>query len=192
MSLNQQTIAVFPLPVCLLVGGITELRIFEPRYIRLVKEAAAKQGFVMSLYDSSKPLETSEYGTLVDIIDFRTLDDGLLGIRVQAKKMVNLSEFSLESDGLHKAVMSPREHWSQYDVVDDSSYRLGLLLQQLIEQHEELNSYYPNGDYHNSAWVCARYIELLPLSFSKKQQLIFQQDLKHCLRFLNTLTNDDK
>ncbi|MGB0836244.1 MAG: LON peptidase substrate-binding domain-containing protein [Psychrobium sp.] len=186
MSIQITSIPVFPLPVCILIGGVTELRIFEPRYMRLVSEASSGQGFVISHYDSDKPFTSSDYGTLVHIIDFETLDGGMLGIKVQAQRMVSLSNFSQDDDGLHRANATSMEHWSgqgkaQFDAT------LAEPLENLITNHEELQGYFPTGEYTNLAWVCARYIELLPLSNSKKQQLVFQQDLTQCQAFLKAL-----
>lgn len=191
MSIQITSIPVFPLPVCILIGGVTELRIFEPRYIRLVSEASLGQGFVMGHYDTDKPFTSSDYGTLVQIVDFETLDDGMLGIKVQAQNMVSLSNFSQDDDGLHRADAIGIEHWSgqekaQYDAT------LAGPLENLITNHQELQSYFPAGEYNNLAWVCARYIELLPLSNSKKQQLVFQQDLTQCQAFLKTLVQGER
>ncbi len=69
-------LGLFPLPLFLLPGGITKLRIFEPRYVRLVKESMANnQGFVLAMKEGD---ELCPYGTHVDIIDFETLPMGYL------------------------------------------------------------------------------------------------------------------
>jgi len=186
MSIQIASIPVFPLPVCIMVGGITELRIFEARYVRLVSEASSGHGFVISHYDSNMPHTSSEYGTYVDIIDFKTLDNGLLSITVKGRVMVSLSQFTQDDDGLHRAQVTEIAHWSQYC---ENSYdeELAQPLQNLINHHDELKRNFPQGDYQNLAWVCARYVELLPLSSSKKQQLMFSQNLQQCQRFIKTL-----
>lgn len=186
MSIQTVSIPVFPLPVCIMVGGITELRIFEARYVRLVSEASSGCGFVISHYDAERSLSSSEYGTLVDIIDFKTLDDGLLCITVKGRTMVKLSLLSQDDDGLHRAQVTQIAHWSQYyeQCYDEE---LAQPLQNLINHHDELKRNFPQGDYQDLAWVCARYVELLPLSNSKKQQLMFSLNLQQCQQFIKTI-----
>tara|TARA_B110001452_G_scaffold182900_1_gene153643 strand:+ start:1481 stop:2065 length:585 start_codon:yes stop_codon:yes gene_type:complete len=186
MSTQTALIPIFPLPVCIMVGGITELRIFEARYVRLVSEASSGEGFVISHYESNMPHTSSEYGTLVDIIDFKTLDNGLLCITVKGRAMVSLSLFTQDDDGLHRAQVVEIDHWSQHieNIYDEA---LAQPLQNLINHHDELKRNFSQGDYQNLAWVCARYVELLPLSSSKKQQLMFSQNLEQCQQFIKTL-----
>jgi len=45
------TLPIFPLPVFLLPGGVTKLRIFEPRYLKMVSTASSGQGFVAWLQE---------------------------------------------------------------------------------------------------------------------------------------------
>lgn len=198
MSNTQQSIGVFPLPVCILPGGITQLRIFEPRYIRLVSEAAQRGGFVMSVFDKSLDFESSTYGTLVEIIDFEQRADGLLGIKVRGISLVSLSEFSQDDDKLHRASMNEIEHWSGAVLAENAAVQqqettqLASMLEKLITNNSELASYYTSTHYHSAEWVCARYIELLPLSPSKKQQLIFEQTFEQCQNFLHTIIKGEQ
>lgn len=186
MAEHDERMGIFPLPIFLLAGGITTLRIFEPRYTKLVSEASQQNGFVMSFYDSTKPFKSSEFGTWVDIIDFSAPADGLLNIKVRAKSLVALNNFAQDDDKLHRASIIPIEHWSHAPHYSHNS-KLAEVLKNIIDTHQELNAYYPTAQYHDIAWVCARYIELLPLSPNKKQQLIFEQTFEQCQNFLHTV-----
>lgn len=186
MTKYYEHMGVFPLPIFLLVGGITTLQIFEPRYKKLVSEASLRNGFVISFYDSSKAFKSSEHGTWVDIIDFNISGSGLLNIQIKAKSLVTLTNFSQDNDKLHRATMTTIEHWSGSSI-DFPDNKLAEVLENIIVDHQELNLYYPAADYHDIAWVCARYIELLPLSPRKKQQLIFEQTFEQCQNFLHTV-----
>ena len=57
---------VFTLPIFLLPDGHTRIRVFEPRYLKLVRIASQNHGFV--IYNSDKHNE--DVGSLVDIINF--------------------------------------------------------------------------------------------------------------------------
>lgn len=89
MSLSKQ-LPIFPLTSQVLPEGRMKLRIFEPRYIRLVKDSLQNDAeFVIAMFDNDKSPSEEDYirpyGTSVKIIDFEPRDDGLLGITVEGK-----------------------------------------------------------------------------------------------------------
>lgn len=90
MNNVNPTLPIFPLPVFLLPNGITRLRIFEPRYLKLVKIASTEQGFII-LLQSEKP-ETTDitWGSWVEIINFDSGEDGVLEIDVKCKSLVKI------------------------------------------------------------------------------------------------------
>ena len=59
-------LGVFPLPIILFPNGITRLRIFEPRYVRLVKQAAAGDGFALSVYMPNTEFNSSKIAAWVE------------------------------------------------------------------------------------------------------------------------------
>ena len=76
---------LFPLANVLFPGGHLPLRIFEPRYIDLVRECARTgRGFGVCLIlegrEAGQPAIPAAVGTLATITDFHTREDGLLGI----------------------------------------------------------------------------------------------------------------
>ena len=103
---------VFPLPVFLLPGGVTRLRIFEPRYKKLVSIATRDQGFALTVYKPDTEFEVSEWAAWVDIIDFYE-EDGMLHIDVKAKSLVSLSEVHFDEDNLRFAQCQPINHWPE-------------------------------------------------------------------------------
>ena len=83
--MNDKTIPLFPLKSIVLPGGIFPLRIFERRYIDMVKECIKNNtGFciVLTRNNSSKKYidDVYNYGCYVMITDWNQLEDGLLGI----------------------------------------------------------------------------------------------------------------
>jgi hypothetical protein len=79
----------------------------------MVKESCNGDGFVLSHPDQASPWLSTTWGSRVEITDFETLDDGLLGITVQAQQLVNLTDFYRQPDGLLKARTDIIEHWPQ-------------------------------------------------------------------------------
>ncbi|MBE0366135.1 hypothetical protein PULV_b0879 [Pseudoalteromonas ulvae UL12] len=184
-------LGVFPLPIFLLPGGVTRLRIFEPRYIRLVKEAITQQGFALSTYNNEPPYNSSEHAAWVDIIDFSTLEDGLLSIDVKAKSLVSLRDFTIEKDQLKKATAKQIEHWSAKENCDKSA-ALAQELESIFNANPDFSALYQQHEYDNPNWVCARFIEILPLSIQKKYEFIQPNSYGLCLDFLHTLIIGEK
>src|ERR1700719_46621 len=78
-------IALFPLHTVLFPGGPLPLRIFEPRYIDMVRRSLrAQSAFGVALLDggaeTSGATATATVGTTARVADFYSLPDGLLGI----------------------------------------------------------------------------------------------------------------
>ena len=80
-------IPIFPLSIYLLPQGITRLRIFEQRYLNMVKNVHKTNGFVISYYQDSPNLDIeskiSAWGSWVEIVNFMQGDDGILVIDVK-------------------------------------------------------------------------------------------------------------
>ena len=84
--MKKNNIPVFPLGLVALPGTIQNLQIFEPRYIKMVKDCMEQgHGFVIvfqkQIIDNNEN-EISKKGCYVEIIDFNNLPNGLLGITV--------------------------------------------------------------------------------------------------------------
>ena len=114
-------LALFPLNTVLFPGSILPLQIFEQRYLNLVKDCMKQQtGFVSVLISEGKEVGSTpriyQTGCYVEIIDWESLPNGLLGISIQAKYRVHLSNSSVRDDGLLLAEASPL-----YSTLDDNA-----------------------------------------------------------------------
>ncbi|MFV7772134.1 MULTISPECIES: LON peptidase substrate-binding domain-containing protein [Shewanella] len=182
----EQTLAVFPLPLFILPGGVQRLKIFEQRYINMVAQASRQGGFVIARYDKQFAFNVPNWGTKVEIVDFHTSEDGLLVIDVKAMHLVSLDGFYQQEDGLLMAKSRYRAHWP-----DDSpltrSGELGQALQELFAQHPQLAELYPQPQFKQLDWVCARFLEILPLSLNEKEKFILPGSFRQAKSFLDTL-----
>ena len=169
--------ALFPLNTVLFPGSILPLQIFEQRYLNLVKDCMKQQtGFVVVLISEGKEVGTAPQiystGCYVEIVDWESLDNGLLGITIQAQYRARLSSSSVRDDGLLLAEVSPL-HSTLDDnaILPDTFKPLSDTLKQLL-QHPFADRYRDKVDFDDSADICYRLGELLPISNKQKQLLL--------------------
>ncbi len=181
-------IMLFPLTSVVLPEGKMNLRIFEPRYIRMVKECSSQNiGFGVCLVGRAGGLREqnniSSVGTLVRIVDFETLNDGLLGITVVGEKRFTIKQIRSDSDGLRHAQIEWMENWLE----PHGLFRLNQLSQYLDSVYEEfpqLGELYLHRFYDDPTWVIQRWLELLPLDCHLFEKLAGADDCIPAFNFL--------
>ncbi len=189
---------LFPLPIFLLPGGVSRLRVFEARYTRLVQESAGGRGFVIFPINNLNALnedirETdgdasdhdTNWGSWVKIINFEIGPDGLLLIDVKCEQMVRVKDVEIEHDGLKRAKIESYSFWGDDTYVNNENSTLELChgfdeytqlkanLTNVFEQNQKIASLYSETKFDVCSWVCQRWLELLPLKQS--EQNIFAQ-----------------
>ncbi|WP_169303002.1 LON peptidase substrate-binding domain-containing protein [Thalassotalea mangrovi] len=179
-------LAIFPLPVYLLPGGITRLRIFEQRYLKMVKEAASGDGFVISLHREGNEFNISDWGSWVHIIDFQHGDDGLLYIDVQCQDLVRIGTVERDQDKLLHGDVQVCEHWPVQQANDDTQL-LGEELNKFFDANPTYASLYPDPDFGSPVWVCGRWLELIPINYEKKRCFIHPDSFSKAINFLSTV-----
>lgn len=170
-------IALFPLNTLLLPEGRMRLRLFEPRYLRMMKEASSgKRPFAMAslnpLVNQHHPDRICPEVTLVSIVDFEQLPDGLLGITVEGTGRYQIVKRWQEPDKLHVAELAPIPFWSAQNATAEQ--QLWQKLQLVFKQYPELARLYPEPDHQNLCWLVSRWMELLPLTPHLKRQWLTQ------------------
>jgi Lon protease-like protein len=187
--------AIFPLPIFILPEGYTRLRIFEPRYLDMVKNALQNNtGFVLCTFEHDTPFNISAQGCLMDIIDFDQDDSGMLLIDVFASKSVQINDVYQDDQELRHALISQcnTPYWYKRDTYDVSEHqRLHDILKDVFTNNPDLSSLYKNTHFDKLQWVAARWLELLPISIEKKQQLAFETNFDNLLSFLHTVVNNE-
>src|SRR5262249_28333950 len=98
-------IPLFPLNTVLFPGGPLSLRVFERRYLDLVRDCARNDsGFGVCLIlhgrEVGEPAVPAAVGTLARIVDFYTLPDGLLGIRASGGERFHVDRTRVRDNGL--------------------------------------------------------------------------------------------
>jgi hypothetical protein len=177
---------LFPLPIFLLPDGITRLRIFEQRYLKMVRIATKENGFVILLNDANNDLADIGWASWVDIINFDQSDDGTLIIDVKCKSLVALHTINADDDNLNHAEVSPISHWpvTQHDHITTA---LSLSLRKVFKENKELGELYQNNISENANWVIARWLELLPIELQIKDNLTSHNSFDEAKQLIHSI-----
>jgi Lon protease-like protein len=172
------SIALFPLNIVLFPNGPLPLRIFETRYVDMVRRCMREnESFgVVLIRDGSEvgPAETFDVGTFAKIVDFHQLSDGLLGLSCVGQQRFRIRSRSRQADGLHVAEVD----WLAPEAavaVPAQHARLAELLKSVLPQ---LGEVYEGIDMHldDAAWVGHRLAEILPIPLTDKQMCLELDD----------------
>jgi Lon protease-like protein len=169
--MNQ--IALFPLNIVLFPEGALPLRIFETRYVDMVRRCMRKsQGFGVVLIREGREagsgdVEFHAVGTMAEITDFHQLQDGFLGLSCAGRQRFRVVERRRQSDGLHLAEVQ----WLDAEPllpVPPRHARLAELLRTVLPQLGEVYTDIPMR-LEDAAWVGHRLAEILPIPLADKQ-----------------------
>jgi hypothetical protein len=182
-------IALFPLKIVLFPGGPLPLRIFETRYVDMVRRCMREgENFGVVLIREGNevgPAETVDVGTLAEIVDFHQLSDGLLGLSCVGRQRFRIQSRSLQADGLNLAEIEQLAPEPSVPV-PERHVRLAQLLENVLP---ELGEVYEGLEMHldDAAWVGHRLAEILPISLADKQSCLEFDDPIQRLDMLNPL-----
>jgi Lon protease-like protein len=177
---------IFPLPIFLLPQGVTRLRIFEARYLKMVSVAMKKQGFVILSYDKDEKPEAMKVGSWVEIINFDQSDDGVLLIDVRCKCLVDIKAMTQDKDKLHHGDVMPKSHWPDI-CLDKTTDKLAQSLSKVFSENAELNALYPKQFFEQGNWVVARWLELIPVKLAEKSVFVEQGSFNQAKQFLQSI-----
>ncbi len=184
-------IPLFPLGTVLFPAGPLPLRIFETRYIDLVRRCLRDDtgfGVVMILEGTEAgggPATICNVGTYARIVDFSQQPDGLLGVQALGEKRFRILERRRAKDNLHLADVE----WLPDEIevpLPTEFAELGPALAHVLEQVGPPYSTLPRR-LDDAGWVANRLTELLPLSPGHKQHCLELDDPVERLRFLRPL-----
>ncbi len=163
------------------------LRIFEPRYNRMISDCCKQdQGFGICLLGDpslSSPNNVSRVGTLTKIIDFEQLDDGFLGVTIVGTRRFKLKRVWSEFDGLRCAEVDLLSNWSSQEL-NQSSLFISNQLQRVYQKFPEIRRLYPHCFFDDASWVSQRWLEILPIECQQFEHLTSQSDCGEALKFL--------
>jgi Lon protease-like protein len=169
-------IPLFPLNTVLFPGGLLSLKVFERRYLDLVRSCTRdNSGFGVCLIlhgrEAGEPATPAAFGTLANIVDFYTLPDGLLGIRAQGGRRFHVERTRVRDNGLvHGEV--------QFFADDESTpipteyLLLVTILERLLDKARGPHAQAARDRLDDAGWVGFRLAELLPIEDRERQHLL--------------------
>ena len=171
-----EPLGLFPLHTVLVPGASLGLRVFEPRYLDLVRDCGrAGKGFGVCLIldgeEVGAPASAAAYGTEALIEDFGSGDDGLLTLQVRGARRFHTQRVRVRDNGLQVADVE----WCDPDPDDAVRPEHGLLvtlLERLIEHVGGEHAQASKAQFDDAAWVGWRLAELLPLQDAQRQALL--------------------
>ena len=179
MAAEDSVIALFPLHTVLFPGGPLPLRIFETRYLDMVRRCAREQQpfgvvLIQEGEEAGPVATTATVGCSARIADFYTMQDGLLGISCIGESKFRVRRVWRAPDGLHLGEVSWITPEPQLALPADYQ-RLGATVRRAVEElAEQYQMVEKNFD--DAAWVGSRLTELLPIELNDKQTLLELDD----------------
>ncbi|MCK5002801.1 MAG: LON peptidase substrate-binding domain-containing protein [Gammaproteobacteria bacterium] len=181
---------LFPLNSVIFVDGVLRLQIFEQRYLNLVKTCMKNQhGFITALISNGKEVddtpETYAIGTYVEIIDWDTLENNLLGITIQGRQRVHINKTHVHDDNLISAEFNYLDNLvaDETDVIDKDL----LSLLHALQKHPFVAAKYPDINDASTLDIAYKLCELLPASNHEKQKLLEAEQTYLLLDQLKTI-----
>ena len=185
------TIPIFPLNAHVFPDGRLALRIFEARYLRMIREYGhCRPAFAMGMAGESQSAQVLPVATLVDIVDFESLDDGLLGLTVAGRALIKVLEVTRDEDGLQHAEYAPLQGWQQ--PASTPSPLLRQVFEQLLHENAQLARLYRHHGDHPTSWYAKRWLELLPLSSEIKLALVCQRSPDMTIELVHSMIDNSR
>jgi len=183
-----KSLPIFPLGIVVLPGNIQSLQIFEPRYIEMVKECMkTNSGFVIVLQKDAmdEQLSISDQGTYVEIIDFNSLPNGLLGITVKGMHRTKIKTMEQRQSGLNIGNVENIQDPEVDDQALLAKYPDLLQILSQLKQHPQIRSMPLEINLDSADSVSYHLAGLIPLAPKDKQKILEAFDAGQRLNFLS-------
>jgi Lon protease-like protein len=178
---------LFPLNAVVFPGGRLPLKIFEQRYLEMVKQAIAADApfgicAIREGAETGTPATPYSVGTRVRITDWDMLQTGILHIGTQAQERFVIRSTRAEPSGLLIGEVEAVSTEAAIAVPADLELAVEIL-RHVINEYGEAH-FPPPHDFGNAVWVGYRLSEVLPLKLSIRQNLLEMNDSITRLRIL--------
>lgn len=177
--MQPPALPLFPLNTVLFPGGPLPLRIFEARYLDMVRRSLKEHTpfgvvLILSGAESDTAPEVADTGTSARVVDFDTLPDGLLGITCIGERRFRVRKRWQQSDGLNLADADylPED---ERCTLPAELVHLGELLHEVLPKLGGAYTYV-EGHYDEAGWVGNRWAEILPLTMAERLELLRLDD----------------
>lgn len=178
---SPESLPLFPLHQVLLPGAAMDLRIFERRYLDLVRDCGRSGGgfgvcLILEGGEAGAPAMPAAYGVEARIENFDLGEDGLLSLRVRGHRRFHVVRTRVRDNGL---VMADVE-WLRPD--EEGEIRpehalLGTLLQTMMEKVGTDLSKLPPRVFERAGWVGWRLAQVLPITPEQRVSILQEDDV---------------
>jgi uncharacterized protein len=174
----MEHVPLFPLNTVLFPGARLPLKIFEQRYLTLIKDCLKQDAeFVVVLISKGQEVgitpEVFSVGTCARVVDWDQLEGGILSVTVEGRERVQINKASGAMGELLWAEAQPLED------VEQSQQPLDVELVSLLkklEQHPLVQAKGTAIDYESLTSVMWGLANLLPIDQVQKQHLLELDD----------------
>jgi len=178
--MRADELPLFPLRTVLFPGGELHLRIFETRYIDMVRMCTREQRpfgvcLILDGEESGAPARPAALGTTAHIVDFYTLPDGMLGIRCEGGRRFHVERTRVRDNGLVMGDVLQLEDDVEASVRPEHGL-LVHLLERILEQVGKPHAKTSRHCFDRADWVGCRLAELLPFDTQAQQRLLQSVD----------------
>lgn len=201
---HTQTIPLFPLGTTLFPDGVILLKIFEVRYLDMVKQCMREgSGFGVVTLNSGNEVRMpgeevgfNAVGTYARIKEFDAVQPSLFMIQCHAEQRFRVKSSQTQRNGLIVAEVDFLEDDAPMEVPEDlkiASEVLGKVIQSFKEQGAAMGKELPFRKpyrFHECGWVANRWCELLQLSPGQKQFFLEQENPRLRLDLIHELLEE--
>jgi Lon protease-like protein len=191
-------IALFPLKTVLFPGGVLPLRVFEARYMDMVRDCMREDTpFGVCLItqggEIGQPAQTEAIGCLARIGDWDMEQLGVLDIRCRGIQRFRIVERSVEANGLQRAEVELLDADDDEPLAPEYEPCANLLRKVIDDQRGQVADdsteaaalpFDPPFVLGSSSWVGNRLCEVLPVPLKAKQKLMELSDARTRLDIL--------
>ncbi len=183
----NRTIPLFPLNTVVFPGGVQPLRIFEQRYLTMIKQAIADNTAfgicaIREGTETGTPAVPYTVGTLVHITDWDMPQNGILHIDTLAQERFVIRSTQADSSGLLMGTVESISSEPTMSIPDDLELAVEIL-RHIVDEYGDAHFPAPHA-FDNAVWVGYRLSEVLPLKIKVKQDLLEMNDSVTRLRIL--------
>ena len=189
-ALTPDAIPLFPLGAVLFPDGMLPLRIFEVRYLTMIKQChksgkpfgviALTQGQEVQRAGPSPGERFHTIGTLAEIIYYQTPQPGLIAIITRGTSRFQVTASEQTPHGLWMADIEPVPADPHVKVPSDLAYVAANLVRMLeLFESAEGSSLPPLLEPHrfdDAGWVANRWCERLPVPAEDRQRMMAMGD----------------
>lgn len=178
--MSTETLPLLPLHTVLLPGATVDLRVFEARYLDLVRECGRSGRtfgvcLILDGAESGGVATPAAVGTEARIEDFDIASDGLLVLTLRGARRFRARRMRVRDNGLQVAEID----WcgeAAGERVRPEHATLVDVLRRLLERAGDREAAASGRCFDDAAWVGWRLAERLPLSAAERQALLQTDD----------------